>query len=330
MDTTLSELEIESTNQYTTFYPDVDLPLPPLFGIAGISFALAFGLAGNGVIIIQFFRSKALRKAPNLFIINLAVADLGFLLSAVPILNNMVAHEGRRGYGTLACVIHAFAVISTGGTSLVNMGLIAFTRYVAIVHPAKKILLTWKVCGILCICTWIYSMLQMVPAFLGWGRLAWVPQHYTCSYDWTYNMAYNIILFMFHFGIVSAIMCFCYWQIYKVYRQSRQRVTGPSSNVKGPSKTEISLAIQLFVVFVIYNVCWTPFSVVILFIIPKGQGEDWLHCLVLILTYCNSAINVIVYLYYNKVFRAECLYMIGVRFQNQLTDIPSISGRTTK
>ena len=302
----------------------IQLPSPPLFGKIALACVCAFGFAGNILIIFRFTKSRALFNPPNLFIINLALADLSLMFCLGPLINNMVAYEGRQGYGSFGCLFHAVATITAATTSLVTMGLIAFSRYITIVHPRKKALLSWSICGFLSVASWVYAIALLVPAFFGWGHLGWVPKSYHCTYDWTYNMIYNAIIFLFAFGLVSLIICFCYYNIYKVFRESKRRVAGEGAKMKGINKDELRLAIQLLVVFVIYNMTWGPYFITSLFIDPQGQGPEWLYCILLTLVYWNSAVNVLVYMYYNTVFRAESLQLVGIKPSKD-----SVTSRTT-
>ena len=336
MDALLSEVDIQSTSagpqtdDYFTYDPEVDSPSPPLFAKIGMSLIMCCGIIGNSLIIFQFVKSRLLRSAPNMFIINLALADLVLIVCMGPQIHNMVAYGGRQGYGDLGCFCHAFLIVTSAGASLVSMGFIAVSRYLIIVHPQKKILLSWWLCGVLCVCCWVYSILVALPAVFGWGRFAWVRRNYICNYDWTYNMAYNGVVFFFLFGIVSAIMFYCYYNIYKVFRESKQRIAVEGVKGKGPSKDEMRLAIQLLVIFIIYNICWTPYLAISLFIDPIGQRPEWLHCIFIMLAYWNSAVNILVYLYYNRVFRGECLHLARMKINSDSSITVSTSISTKK
>ena len=49
-------------------------------------------------------------------------------------------------------------------------------------------------------------------------------------------------------------------------------------------------------------------------VIVNGVGifAPWVYGMVLIFIYWNSAVNIIVYLYYNSVFRGRCLNLFGL------------------
>ena len=89
------------------------------------------------------------------------------------------------------------------------------------------------------------------------------------------------------------------------------------SGQKGPKKEEIRLAIQLVVIFAIYNICWTPYFTVTVFFFPNGDGPAWMYSIMQIGIASNSAVNILVYLYFNQTFRNECLKSIGIKSENQ-------------
>ena len=290
-----------------------------------------FGLAGNFLIIYLYATRKSLRNPPNIFFINLAVADIYFLCCAGPVISNMI--YGGQAYGPLGCQIHGISLICSATTSLVTMGVIAFSRFLVIVHPKKKSMMTWPVCGLLCVACWMYSLLPMIPIWCDWGRVAYTPKTFCCGFDFAYNSTYyNVYLFIFMFGLVSAFMCICYYKIYRVFRASKRRVAGEGDKGKHLSKNELRLAIQLLVVFVIYNICWSPLLSLFFFFDPRGYGPVWVYGTCLLLAFTNSSVNALVYLYYNRVFRAECLKLVHARettvTKTQSTASVSIRKRT--
>ena len=295
---------------------DTTIVSPPGCASVLISLVVSFGLAGSFVIIYMFAKKAKLRNPPNLLIINLALSDGLLLLCYIPTLTNMVGHAGGQGCGRTGCMIHAIVSLEAAATSILTMGVIAISRYIAIVHPHRKHkLLTWNVCGISTIYVWFHSFLLIIPIFAGRGRIVWQPKRWICSIDNAYNTAYNYTYSVFTLYMTSATMAFCYCNIYMVYRRSKSRVTG-AGNVQGGQKgvkgEEIRLAVQLLVVFAIFIVFWIPYFVANILLFPHGDGPIWLYGFVRISITCNSAVNVLVYLYFNRKFRAECLNSIGL------------------
>ena len=297
---------------------------PPLFHVVAMTLVLTFGIAGNVVIIYIYMSCKQLRTPSNMFIVNLALGDLTFLISSTMTVHNM-ANDGRMLLGYKGCVASAIIIIICATVSLITMALIAISRYMAIVHPQKKKWLSWKSCGAICVVSWFYALAFMAPTFAGWGRIGYHRAGWACTYDWSYNLAYNLIIFSGSQVLTSAIMVYCYAKIFWVFRQSKKRVAGEKTKEKGPKKEEIRLAIQLLVVFAIYNICWGPYFLVALIIDPLGQLSPWIYGFFGITIYWNSSVNILVYLYYNRVFRAQCFKVVGIQ-----TALPSVTGDSSQ
>ena len=304
----------DDLNQEPTLSPYDIGTIPPMFASVGLALVIAFGIMGNLIIITVFLTCKQLRTPPNLFIINLAMGDLIFILSSSTTLNSML-QNGRMLYGYTGCLVIALFIIISASVTLTTMGLIAISWYIAIVHPQKKNLLSWGRCAALSSLSWLYPCVLLVPTPLGWGRLGYHRAGWVCTFDWSYNLEYNFVLFSATQVVTSVIMIFCYVNIYWVFRQSRKRVTGENVKEKGPKKEEIRLAIQLLVIFAIYNACWGPFFLVALIIDPQGALPTWVYGIFTIGYLWNSAVNVLVYLYYNKVFRAQVFKLIGINIE---------------
>ena len=220
--------------------------------------------------------------------------------------------DGVMHYGELGYKIAGFIIIMSGVESLITMGLIAVSRYIAIVHPQKKHLLSWRTCIIFCVFTWLFGPILTIPALTGYARLSYNKSDWVCTFDWSYNMVYSIIIVCCTQGVTSVIMGFCYVNIISVFRKSKKRLAG--GNVHGPNKVEIRLTIQLFVVFCIYNVCWGLYFFVAAVMEHLGVSQllPGVYGMIDILVLGNSAVNILIYLYYNKCFRDECLKTIGI------------------
>ena len=271
------------------------------------------GLLGNVLVIIIFLHSKKLRTPQNVFIINLAISDTITLISNGPTLHTLVYHYGERYVSDTQCLITAFFLCLAAIASIITMGAIAVTRYISIVHPSKKgKLLVWWKCNLCAAIIWLYSCSMLIPVFFGWGRYSYQETVYLCCIEWSFNMVYNVILFMLGFGLATVTILFCYVHIFKSVKNSKRRIQHfQGADLKKIAKEsklqseEVRLAIQLLVIFLLFNICWLPYLLLSMFIDPNGNANLWLYGLFINLVFVNSAINPPLYLYYNKRFRTE-------------------------
>ena len=291
--------------------------IPPMFAKIGVILVVTFGIIGNGIILKVYVTSKQLRTPSNLFIVNLAIGDLTFLLVSTTTIHTMM-QDGEMLYGETGCKVLAFMIITSAVVSLNTMAVIAISRYMVIVHPQKKHLLSWRTCTITCVFTWLYGSIIMVPTFTGWGRVGYTGVEWTCAFDWSFNVTYSVLVFCFTQGLTSAVMCFCYARILIAFKASKRRVTVKNSISKKEKETnrqDIRLAIQLFVVFAIYNLCWGPYFLIVVLIDPTGRIATWVYGLIYIFVFLNFSVNVLVYLYYNRVFRIQCYKLFGIQME---------------
>ena len=296
--------------QLTTSFPvnesEVSIWPPPILGSVFLACILAMGITGNLIIIITYLRSGKLRTPPNILYVNLAIADLTFNLFFTTSVDNMIRHNGGMGFGETFCLVQGFATCLGLMASAYSIGSIAICRYIIIVHPTQKKYLTWGFCLGACALTWLFPILLIVPVFTNFGKLIWQPRQYHCVFDYNYNNVYNVLLLVFGFLIVSVVMFLCYIKICLVYRKSRKRLTAESTNCQKGLDKEFRLAFQLVVIYIIYNLCWVPYFLVVLITDPHGTGPTWTYVTVLCIGTCNISVNIFVYLYYNQTFRSEC------------------------
>ena len=303
---------------------------PPLAGSIALTSVWDTGMVGNAVIIFTFLRSRQLRVPGNIFYVNLAITDFIFNIFWAFMSMSMLVHDVVNFMGDTACFAQAVLLNATVPAGFDCIGSIAISRYLTIVHPSKKKYLTWRVCLGVCLLCWIPPFLLVIPNFTGWSRFVWLPRQYHCGFDWGYNIVNDVLFFIINYGVVSAIMCFCYIRIYMVYRNSKKRVNNnkPYMRKKGIKKVELRLALQLFVVYALYNIFCMPVMAFVVFIDLHETGPTWVYITVLTLCSCNASVNIFVYLYYNKMFRSECMKLLGIK-SNVVEDLTSSStGRT--
>ena len=290
---------------------------PPSYAAALYIVLVILGLVGNPIIIIVPCM-KTFRTPGNVFIINLAVADTGVMLTCVLTIESVATLSGQRVYGFTGCAVHAFSIFITSAVSLLTMGFVALTRYICIVHPWRRHwFLRWRWCVFTAVLTWVYAILLILPILVGVGQLAFLHKQHHCSFDWSYSWIYNLILFLATYCLTTVTIFFCYINI---YRTSRRRIHGnliqhQSELRKGGEvscmATEYRLALQLIVVYLLYNIFWLPYLVITLFIDPDGEYSVEVYTVLKIMNNLNSVVNIAIYLIINRGFQDECGKLLG-------------------
>ncbi|CAF1267038.1 unnamed protein product [Adineta ricciae] len=183
-----------------------DNPLAPLNMNASVSdiwyygtglfslLCLLCGSLSNGLVLYVFIRNSSLRQPRNLFLINLAVTDLGLLLTS--------------------CDFYAFSGGLCAFTSIATMAAIALTRLVAVLRPFSSLKLTTTVTLKCIACCWLYGLILMIAPFFGWSRFVFEGFGTSCTFDYVskdvWNRVFMLILIVVGFSVPLAIIIVSY------------------------------------------------------------------------------------------------------------------------
>lgn len=103
--------------------------VPIFFGLIGIT-----GLIGNALVILVVVSNPQMRSNTNIMILNLALADLMFVIFCVPF---TAADYVTRiwPFGHLWCKIVQYLIVVMVHASIYTLVLMSFDRFLAVVYP---------------------------------------------------------------------------------------------------------------------------------------------------------------------------------------------------
>ena len=236
------------------------------------------GICCNTLTVITFLITKTLRHP--LFIVNLALSDILFLSGAISFI--LDATLGYRYFDDAGCLAMGMAVTLGVYGSTAAMAWLAIGRFVAIVKTSWKRFIGYRTNVVLALSGWFYVGMFFIPFATGSARLAYLPNGHGCHFDWTYNVGYSLSIPIFLVFLPSLVMATCYFFVFKEFRRCRKKVDGNnrsannSEAVKKEEKRikqlqpEFQLALQLVIIYVVYNVCTLPYIIVFVFVDPRG------------------------------------------------------------
>ncbi|XP_068216440.1 rhodopsin-like [Palaemon carinicauda] len=228
-------------------------------------------LGGNGLVMWIFAMTRTLRSGTNYLMINLALTDLLMMLSQFPVL---IANCFNQTWtlGPLACEIYGFCGALFGTVSIINMALIAYDRYRAIVTPfagrrlSKGRALMW-ILG-----AWVYSAVWCSFPFLGWNRYVLEGFMISCSFDYLsgdiWSRLYVFALFMAAYALPLGVIAWCYVLIVLSVNKhdedivNHERAQGEGIRYANLHKRETQLAKVVFTSVFFWVLAWTPYAVV--------------------------------------------------------------------
>ncbi|XP_072038975.1 melatonin receptor type 1B-A-like [Amphiura filiformis] len=280
-----------------------------------MAFMAIAGTLGNTLLIAAVAVYDKLRSVHNIFIVNLAVADLFVTTLVIPF-----AIVGAIGNGSFfcqhdaICQVMGLLLVVSCGTSVWSIASIAIERYIYICYNHVYFKIYNRVTfPIIIVCIWVYAFLLDLPNFVGWGEHLFKVELLACTfrpvrgYIWFINV--------FGGGIPFLILSFCYTQIYLFVRRVsfkqfilRRASSDSTSTITGIKSADKHLLKILAVIILFFVLMWTPFMWLML-VNSYTPLPHWLLYICGNLCLANSAVNFWIYAF-NKDFRDGYLFII--------------------
>ncbi|XP_078600221.1 histamine H3 receptor-like [Branchiostoma floridae x Branchiostoma japonicum] len=273
----------------------------------------AVTIVGNLLAIAVFVKDGKLRSTGDVYILNLAVADLTVGVISMP----FTIAENVIGYWPLSqtfCKAWLLVDFTACSESVLSMVLISFDRYLQIVKPHKHRAKTFRMKVVLLAITWILAFLMYGPAIILWDVLTGVSpiKVNRCEADFplrsaAYTFAMSFTEFVVPFGLLSYLYAQVYWHAIRWFRRR------PSSSDGGRGiPTELGkmfhrrLAVNLTILLLVFFVCWCPYMVGTMVLSQCATCIDY-HSIAFValdwLLWTNSAINPFLYAFCSPRFR---------------------------
>ncbi|XP_076014512.1 type-1 angiotensin II receptor [Genypterus blacodes] len=132
--------------------------------VYGCNFVI--GVVGNSMVVAVIYRYMKLKTVANIFVLNLAVSDLTFLIT-LPMWATFTATGYHWPFGAFLCKASAGLVIFNLYTSIFFLTALSIDRYLAIVHPVRsRRFRTVQYAHITCVLIWLFASLLSVPTAL--------------------------------------------------------------------------------------------------------------------------------------------------------------------
>jgi hypothetical protein len=194
-------------------------------GGASMSLLTALSFAGNACVATIILRTPHLRAQFN-HILTLSLFILGSF-SALTVMPLAIASYAHAAWPLDASMCSLYAVFSTMCTSASTLTLCAISieRCYSIhapMHYAAHMTLPRTLGTIAGI--WMLSLLLSLLPLLGWNSYAFRPTRAMCSYSWTEERSFVVLLSSVTFILPGLTMVIMYSAIFKIARQTSKQV----------------------------------------------------------------------------------------------------------
>ncbi|XP_043565946.1 opsin-5-like isoform X1 [Chiloscyllium plagiosum] len=221
---------------------------------------------GNSILLFVAYRNKHTLKPAEYFIINLAISDLGMVLTLLPLaIPSSFAHRWLFGHGT--CIYYAFCGVLFGICSLTNLTVLGVVCCMKICYPAYGNRFTSEYAYLLMTFTWAYASIFAISPLANWGHYGLEPYGTACCIDWnapttdSNAMSYIVALFVFCYVFPCCIITTSYTLILLTIKGSRRAVQQHVSSQTTSSNVH-NLIVKLSVAVCIgFLIAWTPYAI---------------------------------------------------------------------
>ena len=194
------------------------------------------GFVGNILIVISVVKFKHLKTVVNIFLANLAIADVLFVVLSLFDATQFILQ--RWVFGDILCRLQSTAIEVSYTVSVVTLATVAVERYLSICHPhRKKRNVRQSIHASIFI--WIFAILFCGVLAYGYhsreekGRYKCLNDHWSKQSRLIFYIVHSLIVYF----LPLLILCFSHYKISGVLEKQRQRShdrlgSRPNSNIQ--------------------------------------------------------------------------------------------------
>ncbi|UJR20905.1 hypothetical protein I4U23_024014 [Adineta vaga] len=220
------------------------------------------GLLGNSAVIFVAIRKYKYRNVTNCYVINLALADLLFLIVSIPP-TTYLGLVNNYPFSEIVCKIHTYLAYVFLLATCNTLAAMSIDRYYYIVLPKSK--LQWRTpytAFLICLVIWASSLAFIVPYHF---VLYIVASNYrTCGGNNHDNFLVCFLVFSSYYAIPLVIIIVCYTKLAMHVIQSNQLIAS-HLNTKSVSKflkkKQRRVTRMVIVVTLVFALCWLPIHI---------------------------------------------------------------------
>ncbi|XP_043570323.1 melanin-concentrating hormone receptor 1-like isoform X1 [Chiloscyllium plagiosum] len=292
------------------FTPYTNVIMPSVFGVIS-----CLGITGNCIVIYTIVKKTKFRckhTVPDIFIFNLSLVDLLFLLG-MPFLIHQLVGNGTWHFGAALCTVITTLDSHSQITSTYILTVMSFDRYLATVHPLKSTSMRTPSVATFVIClVWLMSFLTIIPVWLYTGLMPLPDGTVGCALllpnPTTDVYWFTLYQFMVAFAIPLVVICVIYFKILQHMSTSVAPLPQRSLQLRTRKVTRMAVAICST-----FFLCWGPyyiFQLAHLSIEKPSLAFFYTYNFAISLGYANSCINPFLYIALSETFKRQFLMTV--------------------
>ncbi|XP_062594087.1 opsin-VA-like [Saccostrea cucullata] len=270
-----------------------------VFGVL-FTFLNVAATSGNLLVLFVFMMSSKLRSGHCFLVSALCFSDL--LMSSIGLTMLTIASFSTYWVlGKMACTLYGTLMTFLGLSQITLLAVIAYTRYLVVVHSRKIGTISAKIIALAC---FAYSLCFALAPLFGWSSFELEPIGTSCGPNWVGialdDISFNLTLFFLCFLVPLSVILFSYTMVYKKIKKRKIR--------KKSEGYEIHVTTTILIMIVAFLGSWTPYACMALYIVITKNNRINLvvSSIPLLLAKCSPVWNPYIYFMRNHKFNQEC------------------------
>ena len=274
-----------------------------------VAVIMLVAVLGNCLVCWAVCKNKRLRTTANYYVISLATTDVLMGSVSMP-LTEAVAMTGKWVFGYSVCQFAGVITPIFALTSIFNLTVMAISRYFKIVK--SNLYRKWFKPRFILISiglTWLSALLVSIPYWM--QEQIFHPGKQVCIFDLDIvNKIFALVGPLTFICVPITVIAVCYYKIFRSVtthnvQMAKNKSRGPGN--RGITVEEVKITKTILLIIIGFSICWTPFLIIDICGIFKGQ-YSFPRPVYVLYTYMaglSSAINPIIYGLMNRDFRNE-------------------------
>ncbi|KAM6130873.1 B1 bradykinin receptor [Pterocles gutturalis] len=278
------------------------------------------GMLGNVFVLLTYSLHKGPLKIAEIYLMNLAFADLVFLM-CLPFWAENIRNEFNWPFGNFLCRSTSASISLNMYTSIYLLVAVSADRYLTFVHTLNHRGVRSKTLAKgICLVTWFFGIFLSIPNFMFrtvkhfplWNISACTLDFPTTSWVTAESLIFNVVGFALPSTAIVFLNFSTICSLQKKAREGKALGTKCCKEHKGTKATRL-----IFTVVLMFLLCWTPYRFFvfldILYQTEMIKGCFWGELLNFgeqfgyTLATTNSCINPMIYVFVGKYFRQKAL-----------------------
>ncbi|KAK2819857.1 hypothetical protein Q7C36_021503 [Tachysurus vachellii] len=288
-------------------------PLSPEVVIVPVIFGCIFflGIVGNTLVMVVIGRikSRRSRSTTNIFILNLSIADLSFLLFCVPFQATIYSLP-EWVFGAFLCKFVHYVFTLSMLVSIFTLVAMSVDRYVAVVLSKKSPCIRNRRNALAGVCViWALSFVFAVPVAQH-QILTNHPEAPNSSFCWEIwpepvaRRTYKVTILVIGYLLPLLLITCCYTKVLYHLHKKIKNMSKKSERSKRKTAQTVLLVVAAFLF------CWMPHHIIAMWVefgdFPLNDSSFAFRILSHCMAYGNSCVNPILYAFLSENFRKAC------------------------